>query len=144
VRISGLRQQYLERGRYSFGHESFFDYCFARGFVASDGDLTTFLTATEQHLFRRAQVRQGLAYLRDSDRARYCDEIRALLSDSRIRMHLKDLTLAWLANVTDPGDDEWALLEPWLQSLWAAFARDERSPNKFISLVWHHVFGSKS
>jgi hypothetical protein len=53
----------FERGRYSFGHESFFDYCFARGFVASDGDLTTFLTATEQHLFRRAQVRQVLAYL---------------------------------------------------------------------------------
>jgi hypothetical protein len=134
----------FERGRYSFGHESFFDYCFARGFVVGDGDLTTFLTATEQHLFRRAQVRQVLAYLRDSDRARYCDEIRALLSESRIRMHLKDLTLAWLANVTDPGDDEWALLEPWLQSLWAAFARGERSPDKFASLVWYHVFGSKS
>jgi hypothetical protein len=134
----------FEMGRYSFAHESFFDYCFARCYVASDGDLTTFLTATEQHLFRRAQVRQVLAYLRDSDRGRYCDEICALLSDSRIRMHLKDLTLAWLANVTDPGDDEWALLEPRLQSLWAAFARGERSPDKFASLVWHHVFASKS
>jgi hypothetical protein len=68
----------------------------------------------------------------------------ALLSDSRIRMHLKDLTLAWLANVTDPGDDEWALLVPWLESIWPVFARGERSPDKFASLVWHHVFGSKS
>jgi hypothetical protein len=134
----------FERGRYSFGHESFFDYCFARGFVASDADLTTFLTAAEQHLFRRAQLRQVLAYLRDADHARYCTEVRSLLSYNHIRMHLKDLTLALLTDVPDPGDDEWTLLDPWLQSLWAAFARGERSPDKFASLIWHHVFGSKS
>jgi hypothetical protein len=134
----------FERLRYSFAHESFFDYCFARGFVASDADLTTFLTAAEQHLFRRAQLRQVLAYLRDLDRVRYCAEVRALLSDSRIRMHLKDLTLALLATGPDPSDGEWELLEPWLQSVWAAFVRGEQSPDKFASLVWHHIFGSKS
>jgi len=80
--------------------------------------------------------------LRDSDRARYCDEIRALLNDSRIRMHLKDLTLALLTDVPDPGEDEWALLESWLQSVWAAVARGERSPDTFASLCWQHVFRS--
>jgi hypothetical protein len=134
----------FEGGRYNFGHESFFDYCFARGFVASDADLTTFLTAAEQHLFRRAQLRQVLAYLRDSDRARYCTEVRSLLSDNHIRMHLKDLTLALLTDVPDPGEDEWALLEPWLGSVWVAFARGERSPDTFASLCWHRVFGSTS
>ena len=40
--------------------------------------------------------------------------------------------------------DEWALLESWLTSLWATFAQGARSPDKFASLVWHHVFRSKS
>jgi hypothetical protein len=59
-------------------------------------------------------------------------------------MHLKDLTRAWLTDVPDPSEDEWALLEPWLQPVWAAIARGERSSDKFASLCWHHVFGSKS
>ena len=54
--------------RYGFGHESFFDYSFARGFVAKEESLTAFLVKSEQHLFRRAQVRQVLVYLRDADR----------------------------------------------------------------------------
>jgi hypothetical protein len=95
----------FEGGRYGFGHESFFDYCFARGFVAHDGDLVTFLTGTEQHLFRRAQVRQVLAYLRDFDHARYCAEVRSLLHDGRIRMHL---TRLWpiMLRVKGPGSIE--------------------------------------
>ena len=58
----------FDQNRYSFGHEAFFDYCFARGFVAKDESLTAFLKKSEQHLFRRAQVRQVLIYLRDADR----------------------------------------------------------------------------
>jgi hypothetical protein len=134
----------LAKGRYGFGHESFFDYCFARGFVANDRELTSFLTTTEQHLFRRAQVRQVLAYLRDADHTRYCAEIRTLLNDNRIRIHLKDLTLALLTNVTDPTDDEWTLLEPWLQMVWAEWVREEQQPDQFASLVWHHVFRSSA
>ena len=33
--------------RYGFGHESFFDYCFARGFVAKEESLTAFLVKLE-------------------------------------------------------------------------------------------------
>jgi hypothetical protein len=57
--------------RYGFGHESFFDYVFARSFIREDQRLVVLLTDSEQLLFRRAQVRQVLAYLRDADRARY-------------------------------------------------------------------------
>ncbi|MCX6602225.1 MAG: hypothetical protein NTV52_01375, partial [Acidobacteria bacterium] len=48
--------------RYAFGHESFFDYCFARSYVRNDQSLVSFLSSSEQHLFRRAQVRQVLTY----------------------------------------------------------------------------------
>lgn len=130
--------------RYGFGHESFFDYCFSRAFVAKDQSLTEFLTASEQHLFRRAQVRQVLAYLRDANPQRYCVAIRALLADSRVRTHLKDVAVALVASVPDPADDEWAVLEPWLNSELAAFASGQRNPDKLATLVWHHFFASQS
>ncbi|MCI0621772.1 MAG: ATP-binding protein [Acidobacteria bacterium] len=130
--------------RYGFGHESFFDYCFARAFFAKDQPLAGYLIASEQHLFRRAQVRQVLAYIRDADRSRYCCELSALLTDSRVRIHIRDLILAMLVSVDDPGDDEWAVLEPWLNMQLAAFADDERKRDKFAALVWPHFFTSPS
>ena len=130
--------------RYGFGHESFFDYCFARAFVAREQPLTEFLAASEQHLFSRAQVRQVLAYLRDADRQRYCKELRALLTDSRIRPHLKDLALALAVTVPDPGDDEWAVLEPCLNSELVAFENGQKNQDKLASLVWQHFFTSAS
>jgi hypothetical protein len=130
--------------RYGFGHESFFDYCFARAFVAREQPLTQFLVLSEQHLFRRAQVRQVLAYLRDADRQRYCRELGVLLTDSRIRPHLKDLALALAINVPDPGDDEWRVLEPWLKSALNSLESGQKNEDKFASLVWQHFFTSAS
>lgn len=130
--------------RYGFGHESFFDYCFARGFITKKQPLSAFLTTSEQHLFRRTQVRQVFAYLRDADRSRYCAEIRALLTDANVRTHLKDLVVALLVNIADPGDDEWAILEPWLNSELTALACGQRSDDKFAALVWQQFFLSPS
>ena len=51
----------FESNRYGFGHESFFDYCYARvSFLPGSESLTSMLRASEQHLFRRGQVRQGV------------------------------------------------------------------------------------
>ena len=106
--------------RYGFGHESFFDYCFARLFVMRSDTVVSFLQASEQHLFRRAQVRQVLTYLRDSDFDRYVRELRALLSDTGIRPHLKDLAFALLADVTNPQEEEWAIWEEWITPVLAS------------------------
>ena len=130
--------------RYGFGHESFFDYCFARHFVADQRSLCDFLVCSEQHLFRRAQIRQVLAYLRDANKSRYISELRQLLEDKRIRVHIKDLALAFLANVYDPTDDEWILLEPWLNSELAALTRGEANSDKLATLVWKRFFLSQS
>ena len=80
-------------------------------FVTRREPITAFLKASEQHLFRRAQVRQVLAYLRDRDQAGYARELRDLLSDDAIRAHLKDLAFALLADVGSPTDQEWAIWE---------------------------------
>ena len=98
-----------------FGHESFFDYCFARRFAGDRRTLVSFLLESEQHLFRRAQVRQVLTYLRGSPGSRYAGELTALLSDDGVRLHLKELAFALLAQVPDPREEEWTIWEPWLR-----------------------------
>lgn len=130
--------------RYSFGHESFFDYCFARTFITKNESLTEFLVAAEQHLFRRAQVRQVLAYLRDADRGRYCRELKELLTDRRIRGHLKDLAAALAVSLPDPEENEWDVLESYIRSELDALVSGNPNPDKLSTMVWNHFFGSQS
>ena len=128
--------------RYGFGHESFFDYCFARLFVTQSQYLVSFLKLSEQHLFRRAQVRQVLAYLRDADRARYVDELTQLLSEDGIRLHLKELAFALLAGAIDPGADEWAVWDAWLPPALKALREGVPNSNPVSELAWRKFFGS--
>ena len=130
--------------RYGFGHESFFDYCFARVFVGRRESLVSFLKGSEQRLFRRAQVRQVLAYLRDADRARYVEELRALLSDEGIRAHIKDLAFALLAEVTDPAEEEWSVWQQWIAPALKAIEEDTPNPDKLSAIAWGRFFGASS
>lgn len=134
----------FDRNSYSFGHEAFFDYCFARGFMANDESLTTFLKKSEQHLFRRAQVRQVLIYLRDADRERYCKELSALLTDAKIRYHLKDLAVAVAVDMPNPKEAEWNVLAPWIKCELEAIKSGTPNTNKFAALVWNRFFMSQS
>ena len=130
--------------RYGFGHESFFDYCFARIFVRRRESLVSFLKGSEQHLFRRAQVRQVLAYLRDADHARYMEELRALLLDEGVRVHIKDLAFALLAEVADPTEEEWTIREQWVAPALKAIKEGTPNPDKLSEIAWHRLFGSPS
>ena len=130
--------------RYGFGHESFFDYCFARVFVNRPGQITSFLRSSEQHLFRRAQVRQVLTYLRDADRDRYLRELDELLSDPGIRAHVKDLAFALLADVPDPTNEEWAIWRRWTTGVIQAIASGTQSHDRLALLAWRRFFASPS
>jgi len=96
-----------------FFHEAFFDYCCARLFEEQGKTLLEFLIdgGREQHLFRRAQVRQILGYEREHNNGAYMRDLHAMLTDARIRYHLKKLTLDWLGGLAEPEDSEWRLLE---------------------------------
>jgi hypothetical protein len=131
--------------RYGFGHESFFDYCFARTFRTAGRTLVDLLVTREQHLFRRSQVRQVLTYLRDSDPARYLHELKGILTDARVRAHIKDLAFALLGSVGDPGEDEWAIWEALLRPMLAAIeAGGSKAADKIAALGWQHFFRSPS
>ncbi len=134
----------FDERRYGFGHESFFDYCFARQFIARKTPLRSFLTGTRQDLFRRAQVRQVLAYLRDSDFNRYVKELRQLLEDDDIRAHIKDLVLALLAEVPDPTKDEWTVWKKQIRPEIKAIAEGTTNGDRLSALTRRRLCASRS
>ena len=130
--------------RYGFGHESFFDYCFARLFFSRSESMVSFLKDSKQHLFLRAQVRQALVYLRDVDFDRYTREIDGLLSDEVIRPHIKHLVLALLAEVTEPTEQEWTIWVRWSAPALEAIESGTPNTDKLSALAWRRFYGSSS
>jgi hypothetical protein len=103
-------------GGYSFFHETFFDYAFARRWLAREQTLVEFLLEGEQELFRRAQVRQVLIHLRSDQPERFVAEVEGLLADHAIRFHIKEVVLALLRAIEDPTQAEWQLVERVLEA----------------------------
>lgn len=134
----------IDGGRCRFGHESFFDYCFARFFFKTGEHLVGFLKQSEQHLFRRAQVRQVLTYLRDADHGRYISELQALLADEGIRTHIKALAIALLAEVAKPTQEEWQVRVQLVGPALDARERGQANVDKLSDIAWMRFFGSKS
>lgn len=130
--------------RYGFGHESFFDYCFARLFIRQSRSLVRFLKASEQHLFRRAQVRQALAYLRDAGPDRYVRELGGLLADDGIRTHIKDLVFAFLADVMEPTEQEWDIWKVRIAPAIRAIKDGSPNSDRLSELAWRRFAGSRS
>ncbi|MFE1318349.1 hypothetical protein [Kitasatospora phosalacinea] len=96
--------------RIGFFHETYFDFLFARAFVASGGDVHGFLAESGQHLFRRAQTRQLLEYLLADDRQRFHRVVVQLLTSQHVRSHLRDVVLTVLQQM-DAREEDWEALE---------------------------------
>jgi hypothetical protein len=111
----------------AFFHEAFFDYAFARQWVSRDQTLVAFLQASEQELFRRAQVRQILFHLRDEDPGRCLVEVEAVLREPTIRFHIKETVLTFLGSLSNPATAEWEMITrlaaadlPFANRIWIA------------------------
>ena len=122
----------LENKRYSFFHEGFFDYAFARRFAGSSQTLLGLLLSDEQRLFRRAQVRQILLYLRDTEFDRYIANLKEVLSSFDVRFHIKQVIFALLADLSEPATAEWDIIsrfagrdfsDPLTRQAWATVRR---------------------
>lgn len=103
-----------EHRHYRFFHESFFDYSFARRFCESSSNLIQLLESSEQHLFRRAQVRQILAYRRENDFEQYIEDVVALFDSTKVRFHIKRMVASEFRRIQKPTGREWKVLEPHL------------------------------
>ncbi len=113
-----------------FFHESFFHYVLSRTFLRSSTDLVEWLTSSEQTLSRRSLVREVLSFLRerDADRDRYLQTLEKLLTDERVRFHIRKLVLDWLGALLDPTPEEWDVLK--------------RLPEELDSHVWSAISNS--
>ena len=130
--------------RYGFGHETFFDYCFARTQPNGGRDFVHFLEGDAQHLFRRAQLRQVLAFLRDDDFAAYLERVGHLLRGGRIRPHLKLLTVELVAAHPEPRDEELQTMLPWIESELACRRTSKPNPDRLASRVFDSFFASST
>jgi hypothetical protein len=116
-----------ERNKVLFAHQSYLDYLTAervlREVLTGSGTVLGWLERNDQSLFRRGQLRQLLALLRDDDPPRYEESLRTLLTSNAVRAHLKHLALLVLGQADPPTAGEVdiavALLsdEKWLDHL---------------------------
>lgn len=117
---------------YSFFHRSFFDYAFARRFVANNKDLIEFLESDEQHLFKRMPVRQILNYKRDMNYPDYIKDLKSLLGNDKIRFHIQKVIFELFSELINPKIEEWMIISP--------FILDKDS--KLHNASWRIIYGS--
>ena len=122
----------LDKNRFSFFHEGFFDYSYARDFAARNVSLLELLIQDEQGLFRRTQVRQILLYLRGVESPRYLRDLGAVLHSGDVRFHIKQVIFGLLADLSKPTKEEWDILSsfdledrdnPSSRQVWALLRR---------------------
>ncbi len=106
----------LDERRVGFFHEGFFDYVFARRFIAKGSDLVDYLKTDEQHLFKRAPLRQILLYQYEVDPKECIGNLRRILNDSNIRLHLKKSALDAASKIDKATPMFWNLLQEIIQS----------------------------
>jgi hypothetical protein len=97
----------------NFFHESFFDYVYARDFLANGQSVAALLATTEQHLFRRTQTRQILDALRQNDFLSYLQNLEELLASPAIRYHIKLAICQWLNTVSAPTSEEFTTVSTY-------------------------------
>jgi hypothetical protein len=96
-----------------FTHESFFDHVFSADFVTRGDSVLTLLKSDKQRLFRRTQVRQIFARLRDQGGRKYLVDLRDVMNSAEVRYLVKDAVAAWLASVSEPSSAELEIVEGW-------------------------------
>src|SRR6266404_3565017 len=98
-----------ERNNYLFAHQTLFDYCYARRFVAASRSISREILAGPQGLFERSQLVQILAYLRGTDPIAYRSELNSLFFAPNLRTHLKILLMDWFGSLRSLTTEEKSL-----------------------------------
>lgn len=98
---------------WTFLHQTFFDYCYARQLVEQHQNLVEVLLQS-QGLHTRPRLLQILTYLRGTRVQQYLPLLNQLLNAQHLRYHLRDLLVRWLGALVNPTDKELVLAQRWL------------------------------
>jgi hypothetical protein len=94
---------------WSFLHQTFFDYCYAKRFVELGHSISVDVLQSDQGLPARPQVLHVLSYLRSTKPQAFLKELNTLLNSSTLRVHLRQLVWQWFGGLPDPTDEEWMI-----------------------------------
>lgn len=131
-----------DNGRIGFFHEAFFDYCFARCFLRRGEDLRAFLKNGEQHLFKRAPLRQVIIHMQDSDEAESIRQVDLILADPDIRFHIKKAVLEVIGRIYIPSTVLWGMLSRLMDSPYVEIVREVQ--NIFVgNRYWFQFLNEK-
>ena len=98
----------------AFFHQSFYEYLFARHFVASGQPLADFVLQSGQGLFQRSLIQQVLSYLRNVDAEAYCTALQQLLSNTQCRTHIKLLLTQYMGSQSQPYEEERTIVHAYI------------------------------
>jgi hypothetical protein len=99
---------------WTFLHQTFFDYCFARHFVERGEDLVSVILKSPQGFHERPKLLYILSYMRVKQRTQFIITFRQLLDSNELRFHLFDHMLRWFGSIPNPSDDEWIIAQQML------------------------------
>lgn len=83
---------------WTFLHQTFFDYWFARRFVEQNGDIVETILHSNQGLFERSILIQVMTYLRSQQHDRYLRDLDQLLNQPHLRFHVYEHLAHWFGN----------------------------------------------
>ena len=91
---------------WTFFHQTFFDYCYARKFVDAGGNIVEEILKSPQGLIERSKLIQVFTYLRGYRNSAYLKQYDSLVTSSVLRFHLQDLLIRWFGSIPNPYEAE--------------------------------------
>jgi hypothetical protein len=108
----GILQKENTGSNWNFLHQTFYDYAYARFFVASGQSLSQKVFSSPQGLSERPLLQHVLGFLRSTNPQEYERELMALGIDElfehpNLRKHLRHMLRQWFGTLPQPNEIEW-------------------------------------
>jgi hypothetical protein len=108
----GILQKDNKGSNWNFLHQTFYDYAYARFFVASGQSLSQKIFSGPQGLAERPLLQHVLGFLRSTNPQEYEREllglgINELFEHPDLRKHLRHLLRQWFGTLPQPNETEW-------------------------------------
>jgi energy-coupling factor transporter ATP-binding protein EcfA2 len=96
--------------KFTFFHQTFYDYIFAKEFVKSRKSLFEYISNSDQSIEIRERIKQIVEFLRATKPEKYLSQLGEILYSENIRFHIKLLIISYLGNIDNPSEDEFTFL----------------------------------
>ena len=123
--------------KFTFFHQTFYDYIFAKEFVKSRKSLFEYISNSDQSIEIRERIKQIVEFLRATEPEKCLSQLGKILYSGIIRFHIKLLIISYLGNIDNPSEGEFTFLHQ-------LFEKEEKFLQYFleswISIGWLKYF----